>query len=406
MDTSPDSDGDDAKVAEHSHRWQPPKANGLTASASENQQHTPSAAPEHDNREFQQTHAAEAARHQVTRHEAGTGAMASLESSGERTTGRRHRANADPAAAGVAEEGLKNWGGRRAQVPQAPLPGTSPEPPPEGSVHHQHQEPLRPRQSTLKRSKRGPDHSATVARSTGPQSIQRPRRASAEASASASRRLAAEAIEDEQELSRKQAKANARLDAERERGAQLSLWLDRSWRAASQLRIDNFSPQPTSLIRNPYVVAGSLATDLESVAHSLALSAHAAFDSFESYPGTAHQVFISWFDLCWFVSPEAAVQSGPAGFAQLLVALERAGVAARSQVLREPTRPAAECARPPQPKMLQPRLAPSSSTASSSSPPSPPPSPPSSKSPRVDARRKGPWTPEESVELIDWLAHV
>ena len=65
MDTSPDSDGDDAKVAKHSHRWQPPKANAFTASASETNQHTPSAASEHDNHEFQQTHAAEAARHQV-----------------------------------------------------------------------------------------------------------------------------------------------------------------------------------------------------------------------------------------------------------------------------------------------------------------------------------------------------
>ena len=289
MDTSPDSDGDDAKVAKHSHRCQPPKANGLTARASETNKHTPTAAPEHDNHEFQQTHAAEAARHQVAQHEAANGAMASLESSGKRTTGRHRRANADPAAAGVAEEGLKNWGGRRTQVPQAPSPGVSPEPPREGSVHHQHQGPLRPRQPT-KHSKRGPDHCATAARSTWPQSKQRPRRASAEA---ASRRLAAEAIADEQELSRKQAKANARLDAERERGAQLGLWLGRSWCAAPQLRFDNFSPQPTSLLRNPYVVAGSLATDLEFVAHSLALSAHTAFDSFESYPGTAHQVFIS-----------------------------------------------------------------------------------------------------------------
>ena len=404
MDTSPDSDGDDVKVAKHSHCWQPPKANGFTASASKNKQHMPSAAPEHDNHEFQQTHAAEAARHQAARHEVWTGAMASMESPGQRTTGRRHSANADPAAAGVAEEGLKNWGGRRAQVPQAPSPGASPEPSPEGSVHHQHQEPLRPRQPT-KHSKRGPRHRcATGARSTGPQSKQRPRRASAEASAS--RRLAAEAIADEQELGMKQAKEKARLDAERERGAQLGLWLGRSY-AAPQLRFDNFSPQPTSLIRNPYVVASSLATDLESVAQSLAHSAHTAFDSFESHPGTAHQVFISWFDLCWFVSPEAAVQTGPAGFAQLLVALERAGVAARSRVVREPTRPAAECAAPAEPKMLQPRLAPSSSTASSSSsPPSPPPSPPSFKSPRVDLMREGPWTPEESVELIDWLAHV
>ena len=404
MDTSPDSDGDDAKVAKHSHRWQPPKANGLTARASETNKHTPSVAPEHDNHEFQQTHAAEAARHEVAQHEAATGAMASLEASGKRTTGRHRRANAAPAAAGVAEEGLKNRGGRRKQVPQAPSPGVSPDPP-EGTVHHQHQEPLRPRQPT-KHSKRGPDHCATAARSTGPQSTQRPRRASAEASASASRRLAAEAIEEEQELSRKQAKANARLDAERERGAQLGLWLGRSWCAAPQLRFDNFSSQPTSLLRNPYVVAGSLATDLDFVADSLALSAHTAFDSFESNPGTAHQVFISWFDLCWFVSPEAAVQSGPAGFAQLLVALERAGVAARSRVVREPTRPAFEFTAPPQPKMMQPRLAPSSSTASSSSPPSPPPSPPSSKSTPVAARREGPWTPDESVELIDWLAHV
>ena len=280
--------------------------------------------------------------------------MSSLESSGKRTTGRHRRANADPAAAGVAEEGLKNRGGRRKQVP-------------EGTVRHQYQEPLRPRQPT-KHSKRGPDHCATAARSTGPQSRQRPRRASAEA---ASRRLAAEAIADEQELSSKQAIANARLDAERERGAQLGLWLGRSWCAAPQLRFDNFSTQPTSLLRNPYVVAGSLATDLDFVAHSPALSAHTAFDSFESNPGTAHQVFISWFDLCWFVSPEAAVQSGPAGFAQLLVALERAGVAARSRVVREPTRPAVEFT--PQPKMMQePRMAPSSSTASSSSPPSPP----------------------------------
>ena len=354
MDTSPDSDGDDANVAKHSHRCQPPKANGLTARASETNKHTPTAAPEHDNHEFQQTHAAEAARHQVTQHEAGTGAMSSLESSGKRTTGRHRRANADPAAAGVAEEGLKNRGGRRKQVP-------------EGTVRHQYQEPLRPRQPT-KHSKRGPDHCATAARSTGPQSRQRPRRASAEA---ASRRLAAEAIADEQELSSKQAIANARLDAERERGAQLGLWLGRSWCAAPQLRFDNFSTQPTSLLRNPYVVAGSLATDLDFVAHSPALSAHTAFDSFESNPGTAHQVFISWFDLCWFVSPEAAVQSGPAGFAQLLVALERAGVAARSRVVREPTRPAVEFT--PQPKMMQePRMAPSSSTASSSSPPSPP----------------------------------
>ena len=368
MDTSPDSDGDDAKVAKHSHRWQPPKANGLTARASETNQHTPSAASEHDNHEFQQTHAAEAARHQVAQHEAATGAMASLESSGKRTTGRHRRANADPAAAGVAEEGLRKRGGRRKQVPQAPPPGVSPDPP-EGTVHHQHQEPLRPRQPT-KNGKRGPDHCATAARSTGSQST-RPRRASAEASASASRRLAAEAIADEQELSMKQAIANARLDAERERGAQLGLWLGRSWCAAPQLRFDNFSTQPTSLLRNPYVVAGSLATDLDFVAHSLALSAHTAFDSFESNPGTAHQVFISWFDLCWFVSPEAAVQSGPAGFAQLLVALERAGVAARSRVVREPTRPAVEFT--PQPKMMQePRMAPSSSTASSSSPPSPP----------------------------------
>ena len=124
-------------------------------------------------------------------------------------------------------------------------------------------------------------------------------------------------------------------------------------------------------------------------------------------------------------------QLGPAGFAQLVVAVERADRVARRHVVREQStldydwfadkygkergpeqtwaayRPAANCAAQPPPKLLpnqQPSLAPSSSTTSSTASASPPPSrPPSISSPPGVARRVGPWTPQESVELMEWL---
>ena len=57
---------------------------------------------------------------------------------------------------------------------------------------------------------------------------------------------------------------------------------------------------------------------------------------------------------------------------------------------------------PPRRSSRQSRLAPSMIAPS---PPSPPPSPPSSTSP-PDAKRQGPWTPEENAELITWLFSV
>ena len=127
-------------------------------------------------------------------------------------------------------------------------------------------------------------------------------------------------------------------------------------------------------------------------------------------------------------------QLGPAGFAQLVVAVERADRVARRHVVREQStldydwfadkygkergpeqtcwaayRPVGGgCMRPtaqPPPKLLfnqQPSLAPSSSTTSSTASASPPPSPPLSISSPPDVAR----SPQVSVELMEWLLAV
>jgi hypothetical protein len=329
MDTSPDSDGDDIapRLRAEPSSWQPPWANGVTRD--ENQQ--TSAAPEYDNREFQQTHAAAAARHR-----AGAGGVEPLQLSSERTTVTRwHR-----------------W----------------------GQVY--------------------PDASGEASRSAG-QSKQR-----AGARTRGSRRSAAAASAELHALRRMQpasARRAAKVSAERQRGALVAQLASSSSRCAG--------PQAT-ILRHPDIVA-------HAVAHSA--HTHTAAHSYLSYPGTAHRVSILPFDSCWFISHVMGevFQLGPAGFAQLAFAVESAGEAARPLVVREPTRPAAKCAAPP-PPMLPPnkqpprrssrqsRLAPSMIAPS---PPSPPPSPPSSTSP-PDAKRQGPWTPEENAELITWLFSV
>ena len=386
MHTSPDGDEDDDKlVAQPLEPWEP---QWVTERKRENNQHTFAVPPpEYDNQEFQQTsvHAAEAARSQ-----AGAGRVARLQSS-ERTTGHHHRVNAYPVAAGVAEEGLKNWGDRRAQVSRAPVPAQS--------LNQQRQELLLPRQPTNRSTQ--PDHCAAGAEPTG-QSKQRAR-----AGASGSQRSAAATSTDVQVHQRMPAastqRAAAKVSAERKRGAQLVSSSSRRAGPRATILPSVRGQTKQNECQDLFAALARHVPAWEIVAHAVAHISHAV-----AHACLSHISQVSHF-----------AQLGPAGFAQLVVAVERAGVAARPPVVREPTlppvvreltRPAAKRAEPPPPKLppnKQPRLAPSSSTGSSPPSVSPPPSPPSkSTSPPLDARKEGPWTPEESAELIDWLFHV
>ena len=124
---------------------EPPTANLVTRE--ENQQTL--AAPQYDNQEFQQTHAAETALRQ-----AWDSGVTPLLPSVERTTDHHRRVNAHPLAAGVAEAGLH-------QAQESPVPaGTLP---PGNQL--QVQQPLLLRQTTQITQ---PVHRAAGARSTGP----------------------------------------------------------------------------------------------------------------------------------------------------------------------------------------------------------------------------------------------
>ena len=388
MGTCPDSDGDEIalRVAADSSRWQPPTANLVTRE--ENQQTL--AAPQYDNQEFQQTHAAETALRQ-----AWDSGVTPLLPSVERTTDHHRRVNAHPLAAGVAEAGLH-------QAQESPVPaGTLP---PGNQL--QVQQPLLLRQTTQITQ---PVHRAAGARSTGPPVYyiieKQPPRARRAASAG------------KQVLTRKQ-KTSARNDDAKVR--KVSAEQKRGTRLASSFGLkapeQPEQPPPRQLPAQHHPSHYCHPPQQHGFPTNGQLVADPAL---QTITATVRSVFSEVYQL------------GPAGFAQLVVAVERADRVARRHVVREQStldydwfadkygkergpeqtwaayRPAANCAAQPPPKLLpnqQPSLAPSSSTTSSTASASPPPSrPPSISSPPGVARRVGPWTPQESVELMEWL---
>ena len=389
MDTGPDSYGNEIALgmAAASSRWQPPRENLVTRE--ENQQ-TP-AAPEYDNQESQQMHAAGAALPQAQ----AAGDIPLLPPVGRTPGHHRLPVNAYPLTTGV-EAGLlpKGWGGLQAQecpVPAGTLPPGNqlqvPQPLLLGQLTHPITQPVR---------------CAAGARSTGPLVSgigKQPARA----------RRAPSALKQEhtrkQKASARQNKADAKEIAEKEKGSRLNSSLRPQ--APEQLEQLPAQHHPSHYCHPPqqhgFPTNGQLVAD----------------PALQTITATVRSVFSEVYQL------------GPAGFAQLVVAVERADRVARRHVVREQStldydwfadkygkergpeqtwaayRPAANCAAQPPPKLLpnqQPSLAPSSSTTSSTASASPPPSrPPSISSPPGVARRVGPWTPQESVELMEWL---
>ena len=410
MDTGPDSYGNEIALgmAADSSRWQPPRENLVTRE--ENQQ-TP-AAPEYDNQESQQMHAAGAALPQAQ----AAGDIPLLPPVGRTPGHHRLPVNAYPLTTGV-EAGLlpKGWGGLQAQecpVPAGTLPPGNqlqvPQPLLLGQLTHPITQPVR---------------CAAGARSTGPLVSgigKQPARA----------RRAPSALKQEhtrkQKASARQNKADAKEIAEKEKGSRLN----------SSLR-----PQaPEQLEQLPAQHHPS------HYCHPPQQHGFPANGQLEADPDL--QTIITVFQ-----------ELGPAGFAQLAVAVESADRAARRRVatyvyLPRACRRAARsdlchvvreqsnldydrfadkfadmrleergpeqtcwaayrpvgggCMRPtaqPPPKLLfnqQPSLAPSSSTTSSTASASPPPSPPLSISSPPDVAR----SPQVSVELMEWLLAV
>ena len=403
MDTGPDSDGDGIApgVAADSSRWQPLRANLVTRE--ENQQ-TP-AAPEYDNQESQQMHAAGAVLPQAQ--DAGD---ILLLPPVERTTG-HHRlvVPAYPLTTGVeAEVGLlRNRGDHRAQ--ESPVPaGTLP---PGNQL--QVPQPLLLGQSTYPITQ--PVRCAAGARSTGPLVSgigKQPARARRAPSAG------------KQELTRKQ-KASAQRNAARAKES--AEQIEKGSRLNSSLR-----PQAPEQPEQP----PPRQLPAQHYPSHYGLPANDQLDALQTIVRSVCQ------------------ELGPAGFAQLAVAVESADRAARRlvatyvylprtcrraarsalrHVVREQSildydgsadkygeecgpeqmwgayQPAGGgCMRPtaqPPPKLLfnqQPSLAPSSSTTSSTASASPPPSPPPSTSSPPDVAR----SPQVSVELMEWLLEV
>ena len=409
MGTCPDSDGDEIalRVAADSSRWQPPTANLVTRE--ENQQTL--AAPQYDNQEFQQTHAAETALRQ-----AWDSGVTPLLPSVERTTDHHRRVNAHPLAAGVAEAGLH-------QAQESPVPaGTLP---PGNQL--QVQQPLLLRQTTQITQ---PVHRAAGARSTGPPVYyiieKQPPRARRAASAGK------QVLTRKQNTSARNDDAKVRkVSAEQKRGTRLAS----SFGLKAPEQPEQPPPRQLPAQHHP-----------SHYCHPPQQHGFPANGQLEADPDL--QTIITVFQ-----------ELGPAGFAQLAVAVESADRAARRRVatyvyLPRACRRAARsdlchvvreqsnldydrfadkfadmrleergpeqtcwaayrpvgggCMRPtaqPPPKLLfnqQPSLAPSSSTTSSTASASPPPSPPLSISSPPDVAR----SPQVSVELMEWLLAV